>query len=156
MRTLAAWLAAGWLAAIPAVAAIPVAAPAGPERFYYQDQWGTRTFQLLRTGDGGLNLAIQQPGNYTFNEDGLPVEGWEGLTADWERLAGVQIFPVVYDFHGGAWVGRTPARPGNNKWVPADFAFAREAGRTGAPPEIFRVGWQVHAGPGAGGELKTC
>jgi hypothetical protein len=138
------------------LATLPVTSPAGPERFYYQDQWGTRTFQLLRAPDGGLNLAIQQQGTYAFAEDGLPVDGWDALEADWAHLANVDIFPVIYDFHGGMSVARSPAREGKNKWVPADFVLAPGASQAGAPRDIFRVGWKVHASAGATGELKGC
>jgi hypothetical protein len=146
MKTFASWLTVLWLAAVPA------AAGEGPERFYYQDQWGTKTFQLLRTEEGGLSLAIEQPGKYTFSEDGLPVDGWEGLAADWAHLEKVDVFPVVYDFHGVAFVGRTPAREGRNKWLATDFT----AGQVRAPRAIYRVGWQVRASQGAAGELKSC
>jgi hypothetical protein len=131
----------------------------GEERFYYQKEWGTHAFELIRQSQGDLKIQAAQAGTFSFKEDAQAIDSWQRLTCTFGDLQGMSLFPILFDQQGNQWKGTLAAQKGGNQWTPKDFVltspkFAQD--QFSEPLKIMRIGWEVHATTSSSTILSGC
>ncbi|MDR1283032.1 MAG: hypothetical protein LBK99_19745 [Opitutaceae bacterium] len=124
------------------------------QRFYYQNEWGTDRLRLQRIGENGLRITANQPGTYAIWDDGAGIGGVLSIHARFEDVGDVEITPVLLDHAGFCWVGKKPAREGDNRWLPDDFTPTD--GGAGIPVNITDIRWRLRTKAPASVVLKKC